>query len=545
MNTNISFSRNSTAARQSRGYSKIYATLLLFLVIIAAFVTSCKKDDFEDEISGLCPTVTTDPANGAVNVAVNKTIGLTFNTDMRGSTVNTTTVLLVKEGTTTPIAGVVGPGTDGKSFTFNPNIDLEPFITYKGTVTVGAKDTLRSSMAANYEWSFKTVPRVTLSTAASTPTAGGTVSGEGDFAQGSSVTVTATANAGSAFINWTKLGAPTVSLSSEASYQFNMDGNVALVANFAPLASSYTVTLITYTNGVASNVGGTTTGSGTYVAGSVVQIRAIANSNHTFINWTENVGNTLVSIANPHTLPPLTSNRTIRANFTTPGPIFGAGIGPTAVPLGTASNFTILTKSGITNVSQSSITGNIGVSPITGAAITGLSCPEVSGIIYTVDAAGPACRVINKTLVDNAVSDMEAAFTFANGLSVAPINELGGGNLNAATAPLAPGLYKWSSNVSITTEITLSGTANDRWVFQIAGNLTVNNDAKIKLLGGADPKNITWVVSGATTSFGTNSDVSGNFLTSKLISLNTGAKVTGRLLSQSQVTLIKNTVIQP
>ena len=199
----------------------------------------------------------------------------------------------------------------------------------------------------------------------------------------------------------------------------------------------------------------------------------------------------------------------------------------------------------MTNVSQSAITGNIGASPITGAAITGLSCPEVSGIIYTVNAAGPACRVIDKTLVDKAVFDMEAAFTFANGLVLAPVTELGAGNLNASTAPLAPGLYKWSTGVSITTEITLSGTANDRWVFQIAGNLTVNNDAKIKLLGGADPKNITWVISGATTSFGTNSDVSGTFLTSKLISLNTGAKVTGRLLSQTQVTLIKNTVVQP
>jgi hypothetical protein len=107
MDTNISLTRNSTAARKSRNYSKIYAALLLFVIILAVSITGCKKDDFEGEISGVCPVVTSDPIDGAVNVAVNKVIGLTFNTDMKGSTVNTTTVTL-KQGTTS-ISGTVGP----------------------------------------------------------------------------------------------------------------------------------------------------------------------------------------------------------------------------------------------------------------------------------------------------------------------------------------------------------------------------------------------------------------------------------------------------
>ena len=59
------------------------------------------------------------------------------------------------------------------------------------------------------------------------------------------------------------------------------------------------------------------------------------------------------------------------------------------VNLGTAGNFVILSQSGITNIPTSALTGDVGTSPITGASITGLSCTEVTGTIYTVDAAGP------------------------------------------------------------------------------------------------------------------------------------------------------------
>jgi hypothetical protein len=71
------------------------------------------------------------------------------------------------------------------------------------------------------------------------------------------------------------------------------------------------------------------------------------------------------------------------------------------VDLGTADDFVILSKSGITNVPTSVIIGNFGTSPITGAAITGLDCPQLSGTIYTVAAGMPTslgagtCRVVD------------------------------------------------------------------------------------------------------------------------------------------------------
>src|SRR5665647_1455863 len=86
---------------------------------------------------------------------------------------------------------------------------------------------------------------------------------------------------------------------------------------------------------------------------------------------------------------------------------------PSTLPtinLGVAGNFVILSKTGITDVYKSTVTGDIGASPITGAAIL-ISCPEVKGTIYSVDAAGPACKVTNATMLTTAISNMQTAYT--------------------------------------------------------------------------------------------------------------------------------------
>jgi hypothetical protein len=62
------------------------------------------------------------------------------------------------------------------------------------------------------------------------PTADGTVSGAGTFAEGSSVAVTATPNGSHSFVNWTQ-NAKVVSTS--ASYMLTMpSANVTLTAHF-------------------------------------------------------------------------------------------------------------------------------------------------------------------------------------------------------------------------------------------------------------------------------------------------------------------------
>src|SRR5205085_6519893 len=129
--------------------------------------------------------------------------------------------------------------------------------------------------------------------------------------------------------------------------------------------------------------------------------------------------------------------------------------GPARVQLGLAGAFAILSKSGVTDVYPSPVTGDVGSSPITGAAIH-LLCSEVSGAIYSVNAAGPLpCRVTNASRLTTAVSNMQTAYTSAAGRTTPDFVNLGAGNIGGRT--LTQGLYKWTTGVLIPTDITISG----------------------------------------------------------------------------------------
>ena len=119
---------------------------------------------------------------------------------------------------------------------------------------------------------------------------------------------------------------------------------------------------------------------------------------------------------------------------------------------------------------------------------------------------------------------------------------LGAGSIGGRT--LRPGLYKWTSAVTIPTNITISGSSTDVWIFQIAGTLKMSSAVRITLTGGANANNIFWQTSGAVT-LGTTSHFEGNILCKTGINLNTGATINGRLLAQTAVTLQMNTVTKP
>src|SRR5450755_2483372 len=215
---------------------------------------------------------------------------------------------------------------------------------------------------------------------------------------------------------------------------------------------------------------------------------------------------------------------------------------PLPVNLGKAGTFAILTKTGITDVPASAVKGDVGTSPITGAALL-LSCTEVTGKVYTVDAAGPLpCAVTDATFLTAAVGDMEFAYTDAAGRTTPDFTELGAGEIGGKT--LVPGLYKWGTDVSITTDVTLSGGPNDVWIFQVSGRLKEANAARVTLAGGALAKNIFWQVAGAVT-LGTTAHFEGVILAKTMIAVNTGATVNGRLFAQTAVTLQGNAVTEP
>ncbi len=227
---------------------------------------------------------------------------------------------------------------------------------------------------------------------------------------------------------------------------------------------------------------------------------------------------------------------------------------PSSVNLGTAGNYAILAQTGVSTVPTSAVTGNIGVSPVAASYITGFSLvspvivdaagnysssPQVTGKIYAADYNTPT----NPTPANltTAVGDMGTAYTDA--ASRAPdFTELASGNIGGLT--MTSGVYKWGTGVTIPTNVTLSGSANDVWIFVVAQDITMAAGKSVILSGGAQAKNIYWVVGGQVT-LGTGAHLEGIVLSKTAIHLNTGASINGRLLAQTAVTLDQSVVTAP
>jgi hypothetical protein len=220
--------------------------------------------------------------------------------------------------------------------------------------------------------------------------------------------------------------------------------------------------------------------------------------------------------------------------------------GPPAINLGTAGYFVILGETGVSDVPTSAITGDVGLHPAAGSFLSTNLCSEVTGTIY-VTSAQAGCAVLASTRLGTAVGDMGTAYTNASAPNT-PAGT-GGTNLNVGAGTLSgltfvPGVYTWGTNVTITNDITISGTASDVWVFQVNGTLDIQANKKIILLGGALPQNIFWQVTGQTTLLA-GSQFQGVILDQVGITMNAGATINGRLLSQSLVALNSNTITDP
>ena len=215
------------------------------------------------------------------------------------------------------------------------------------------------------------------------------------------------------------------------------------------------------------------------------------------------------------------------------------------VDLGLSTNFAILAGSLISNVPTSAVTGNIGLSPAAGSYITGFGLTEITGTIYTTDATGPAGSVTSAAMLTTAKGDLTAAYNDAAGRTAADIVLLSG-NLGGLT--LTPGLYKSSGSLEISSgNLTFDAEWNESAVFiiQIASTLSTTSGTQVILKGGAKAERIFWQV-GTSATLGTVTTFKGNILADQSISLNTGAKVDGKLLARiAAVTLNKNTVTNP
>ena len=234
-----------------------------------------------------------------------------------------------------------------------------------------------------------------------------------------------------------------------------------------------------------------------------------------------------------------------------------SGLGPAPVELGGANDpaapgsFVLLAKTGITNVTGSAITGgDLGLSPAAASFVTGFALiADPSNVYSTSSSVTPPGRIFasdyatpTPSNLTTSVLAMQAAYTDAAGRSNPDFLDLNGGDLGGLT--LAPGLYRWGTGVTIPTDVTLSGGADDVWIFQISNDLELATATKIVLAGGATSRTVFWQVAGAVTIHAT-AHFEGVILSQTSITLQTNASMHGRALAQSLVAIDDNAITAP
>lgn len=327
--------------------------------------------------------------------------------------------------------------------------------------------------------------------------------------------------------------APTVTLTSPGSSDTNVARNKVITVNFSKEMDASSINTTTFTvkqAGITTVLAGTVSYSGTtakFTPSTVLAATAIYT-----VTVTTGV-KSLDGIA-------LSANK--QWSFTTTANAAGLA----AVGLGTAGNYVILAKTAINNVPTSAITGDLGLSPAATTFITGFSLTDYTGYAKSAQVTGKvfAADMVSPTSTNltTAVQNMITAYNDAAGRPSPDFVELGTGNIGGQT--LTPGLYKWTSTVTMPSNVTISGSADDVWIFQISGDLTMSAATRVTLQGGAKASNIFWQVAGQAT-FGTTSHFEGIILSMTGVTFQTGATFNGRALAQTAVILDANTVVQP
>lgn len=552
-------------------------------LLIIVFVTGCKKDETPVVRPEVISTV---PLTDAASISISSALTAVFSEEMNPATITSATFVLMK-------GSVVVPGTvtySGTTATFTPTAVLAANSLYNATITTAAQNKSGLGLDLPYLWSFTTgaVPDVTSPVVSTTDPATSSTSVAGmkvistvfseamnastitgstfTLAQGSTAVAGAVAYSGmtATFTPSARLLPNTLYTATITTGAKDLAGN-SLAGNKVWTFTTDVSPTISSTSPIGQDVGVSLSKVVTAVFSTPMKQSTINSS-----TFTVKQGNTAVAGVVSYTgttasfdptynlLPGLVYTATITTgaesvngfplvaalvwSFTTETVVLAPG----AVSLGASANYVILAKTAISNISTSSVTGNLGLSPAATSYITGFSITnatgyatsaQVTGKIYAADMAAPTG--INLT---TAVENMITAYNDAAGRPTPDFLELATGNIGGRT--LIPGLYKWTTAVTIPSDITISGGANDVWIFQIAQNLNMSNGVRVTLTGGAQAKNIFWQVAGQAT-FGTTSHFEGIILSMTGITFQTGASFKGRALAQTAVILDGNAIILP
>lgn len=196
----------------------------------------------------------------------------------------------------------------------------------------------------------------------------------------------------------------------------------------------------------------------------------------------------------------------------------------TPVGLGTATSYSVLAGTTVTNTGLTTLQGDLGVSP--GSAITGFPPGVSTGAVHAADAVALQAQ-----------SDVITAYNNAAGQ---PLNTSVSGDLVGLT--LTEGVYNSTSSLALSGRLTLDGQGNPNsvFVFQAASTLITASASSIVLINGARACNVFWQV-GSSATLGTASHFKGTILALTSITVQTGTTVEGRALARNgQVSLDTN-----
>ena len=219
----------------------------------------------------------------------------------------------------------------------------------------------------------------------------------------------------------------------------------------------------------------------------------------------------------------------------------------TRVDLLTADGFAVLAGSAVTGNGTCTVTGNVGLSPTGGTAITELTCAEVTGTIYDTNAGytgggggSTACLVTDAGLLTTAKNDLTTASNDAVGRTTTSTvaTELGGSTLTDGVYDSAAGTF------GITGTLTLDGGGNvdSVFIFKMATTLITASSSQVVLTNSAQACNVYWIV-GSSATIGTSSTFVGNILAADSITDNGGSTINGRLLAKGAAVTLNNTTV--
>lgn len=450
-------------------------------LFMAAFTSSCKKDNYTS-VAGVCPLVTSIyPANNAVSVPLNSIVTATFNTKMDPATIPGSFTLT----SNVSVAGTLTYDDANSTLSFAPSSPLAPNTTYTARISTSAKDPMGNALQQPYEWTFSTG-------------------------------------------NASDITPPLVTATNPIHSATAVPLNKVVTVTFSEPMNSTTITGAYTLSEGANTVAGTVTYSGlkAFFTPSANLMPATAYTARITTSAQDLSGNALLTDST--------------WTFVT-----GVAAAPQpAVDLKSAEDFGILAGVGISNNAGFSRIHdmNVGISPGVRTSITGFPpAIVVNGAIYASDDTAPAGVA---AMLTQAKQDLTEAYLFAEGATApAPATvagDLGGTTLAPGIYKSTSTLMVQSGDLTLDAQ----GNPDAFWIFQVASDFTTIGGAggNIILSGGAQAKNIFWQV-GSSATIGDNTSFKGNVLALTSITMNSNATAQGRMLARNGSVVLTSTNI--